>query len=460
MNDISAIILAAGKGTRMKSELPKVLHKAGGKPMIAHVLEACRSCGVTRPLLVVGCGAEEVQAVCGEQAAYVEQPVQLGTGHAVMTALPALARERGKVLVLCGDTPLLTAAVLRELLNYARETASACTLLSAFLPDPSGYGRVCRDADGRVLGVVEEKDATPQQKALSEVNTGAYCFDIEALRAVIGQLAPANAQGEYYLTDALALLSARGYAVNALAAQDGTCALGVNDLLQLSQAETVLRRRKNEELMLSGVTITDPQNTYIDCEAEVGAGTIIEPGSYIRGKSVVGRHCRIGPDAEICNSVVGDHTRVFRAVLAEARAGEHCSIGPFAYLRPGAILSDEVKIGDFVEVKKTSVGRGSKIPHLSYVGDSFVGERVNIGCGCVTCNYDGHKKELTVIEDGAFIGSNTNLIAPVTVGREAFVAAGSTITQNVPPDALSVARGRQRNVEGWAKTFREKNGKK
>ncbi|MCL2817392.1 MAG: bifunctional UDP-N-acetylglucosamine diphosphorylase/glucosamine-1-phosphate N-acetyltransferase GlmU, partial [Clostridiales bacterium] len=413
MNDVSAIILAAGKGTRMKSELPKVLHKAGGRHLVGHVLEACRGCGVTRPLLVVGHGADEVKAACGGRADYVEQAIQLGTGHAVQTALPALAQQRGKVLVLCGDTPLLTAALLRGLLGYAEETAAACTVLSALLPDPSGYGRVCRDADGRVLGIVEEKDATPEQKALREVNTGAYCFDIEALRSVIGLLAPTNAQGEYYLTDVVAFLSERGLTVNALAAEDGSCALGVNDLLQLSRAEAILRRSKNEELMLSGVTIIDPLNTYIDCDAAVGPGTVIEPGSYIRGKSVIGSHCRIGPAADIDNSTVGDRTRVFRAVMTEAQAGERCNIGPFAYLRPGALLADEVKIGDFVEVKKSSVGRGSKIPHLSYVGDSLVGERVNIGCGCVTCNYDGFKKEQTVIEDGAFIGSNCSLIAPV-----------------------------------------------
>ncbi|MGI6678140.1 MAG: bifunctional UDP-N-acetylglucosamine diphosphorylase/glucosamine-1-phosphate N-acetyltransferase GlmU [Dehalobacterium sp.] len=444
------IILAAGKGTRMKSRLPKVLHKLGGKYMVQYVLQAVESVGIKESIVVVGNEARMVQDALGEGYLYALQEEQLGTGHAVMTALPNIKDEEGHVLVVCGDTPLIKGVTLQKLWNYHLKTKSACSVLSALLPDPTGYGRIVRKEDDTLLKIVEHKDALAEELALNEINTGIYCFDLKVLREFIHDIKPENAQGEYYLTDMVSLLGAQGLVVNAFIADDFEETQGINNRSQLSLADKNLRMRKISSLMEEGVTIIDPDATYIDQDVIIGQDTVLEPGTFLRGKTVIGSDCIIGPDTDITDSVIGNGCKVNRAVMVEAQVGDLCNIGPFAYLRPGAELGNQVKVGDFVEIKKSRIGDQSKIPHLSYVGDAQVGGKVNIGCGTITCNYDGKKKFQTIIEEGVFIGSNSNLVAPVKLGEGAYVGAGSTITKEVLAGDLAIARGRQVNFAGWA----------
>lgn len=432
MRQMTAVILAAGQGTRMKSDKPKVLHEAMHKPLVKHVITAVHHADIEDICIVVGHGAEAVKQALGEGYLYALQEQQLGTGHALMQALPVLP-SGDSIMVLCGDTPLLTEHTLRKLHEYFDATEAACTIMSAILPDGGSYGRIIRDANGNVEAIVEAKDASPGQLDIGEINSGVYCFDRAALTAVIDKLTPNNAQGEYYLTDIISELRAIGKRVNAYICQDAEEIMGVNDRYQLYQASEILRQRKNMALMLSGVTMLDPSTVYIDDSVEISPDCVIEPQVYIEGACRIGSGCHIGPSVKISNSVIG----------------ENCEIGPFCYLRPGTVLEDGAKAGHFVEIKKSRVGRGSKVPHLSYIGDADIGAGVNIGCGTITCNYDGKNKYSTTIEDEAFIGCNTNLVAPVTVGHRSTVAAGSTITEDVPEDSLAIARGRQRNVKGW-----------
>lgn len=450
MTSITAVILSAGKGTRMKSACPKVLHQVCGKPMVSYVIDAAQKSGAQQIVLVIGHGSEMVREELGERFEYALQEPQLGTGHALQTALPAVADSADSLLVLCGDTPLLTVPTLSRLGAYFADTKAACTILTAVMDMPKGYGRIVRDSGGNVQSIVEEKDASAAEKEIKEINAGVYFFDKKALLSVIGNLSPNNAQGEYYLTDVIAFLINKGHTVNAFTVADAREIMGVNDRIQLSYAAKILRWRKLLALMASGVTVIDPDSTYIDEDVTVGPDTIIEPQTFLRGVTSLGGNCHIGPACDITDSQVGDDCRLNRAVLWGAKVGANCTIGPFAYLRPGTVLGDKVKVGDFVELKKSTVGTGSKVPHLSYIGDAEIGAGVNIGCGTITCNYDGFAKYPTVIEDGAFIGSNTNLVAPVKVGKNSIIAAGSTITSEVPPDALALGRARQVNKESWA----------
>jgi bifunctional UDP-N-acetylglucosamine pyrophosphorylase/glucosamine-1-phosphate N-acetyltransferase len=454
-----AIILAAGKGTRMKSRLPKVLHKVGGKYMVEHVIDALKELNLAGVIAVVGHEAELVEQALGEGIVYARQEEQLGTGHAVMMALPHLKKDQGTVLVACGDTPLIKPETFRKLWDYHHESGASCTVLSALLPDPTGYGRIVRQGE-QLTGIVEQKDAAPEILNINEVNTGTYCFDLENLRQALRHLTPDNAQGEYYLTDVVSILVSEGLKVNALIAGDYRETMGINSRAQLAEAEKVLRERKIGLLMDNGVTIVDPSTTYIEQDVIIGPDTVVEPFSIIRGKTIIGSDCLIGPQADIKDSVVGNGVNVNRSVMIEAKVGDWCNIGPFAYLRPGADLSSYVKIGDFVEIKKSHIGDYSKVPHLAYIGDAQVGKNVNIGCGTITCNYDGKHKYTTIIKDRAFIGSNTNLVAPVEVGDGAFVGAGSTITKDVPPNDLAIARGKQKNIAGWAARNRNKQEEK
>ena len=446
----TAVILAAGQVTRMKSKLPKVLHKALGKPMVQWVIDCLTQAGVEDKIAVLGHGGEQVAQVVEQQAAIVYQAEQLGTGHAVMQAVPALAEENECVLVICGDTPLLRAQTIQALIEKHQTEGNAVTLLTAYAENPTGYGRIVRD-EQQITAIVEQKDASEEQKLIKEINTGTYCFDQNFLVQYLATLNTNNAQKEYYLTDLIKIANEHQLPVGGFVLADFNESLGVNNRIQLSQAEAVLRQRKCEEVMLAGVTLIDPTATYIGADVVIGNDTVIYPNVVLEGKTVIGSDNVIGMNCRFVDSVIGDGNDIQSTVITESTVGNGCKIGPMAYLRPGTVLADRVKIGDFVEVKKSQIGEGSKIPHLSYVGDSVVGSGVNIGCGTITCNYDGVHKYQTVIKDGAFIGSNTNLVAPVVVEENAFIGAGSTITKNVPDSALAVTRADLRLKENWRK---------
>ncbi|MFO7245665.1 MAG: bifunctional UDP-N-acetylglucosamine diphosphorylase/glucosamine-1-phosphate N-acetyltransferase GlmU [Thermaerobacter sp.] len=445
-----AVILAAGQGTRMRSDLPKVLHPLAGRPMVRYVLEAVRGAGVDRVVAVVGHQADRVAQALGDDARCVVQEPQLGTGHAVQCA-EAEAAGFDRVLVVPGDTPLLTAGTLASLLERHARSGAAAVLLTAVVDDPTGYGRVIRDAAGMVQRIVEEADAGPEERAVREINAGVAVFDGPALFAALRGITAANRQNEYYLWDVLPLLMAAGGAVEAVAAADPDEIMGVNDRVALAEAEAVVRRRIARHWMRQGVTLVDPATTYIGADVEIGPDTVIEPLTVLAGRTVVGRSCRIGPGAQIYHSRIGDGCTVGPSVIEESRLGDGVTVGPFNHLRPGTVLEDGARVGNFAELKNTRVGPGSKVPHHSYLGDAEIGRGVNIGAGAVTVNYDGRAKHPTRIEDGAFIGCNVNLVAPVTVGRRGYVAAGSTIHRDVPPEALAIARNRQENKEGWVR---------
>lgn len=451
MNNTAAIILAAGKGTRMRSKTPKVLHKVAGKPLVWHVINAAQGAGVKEVVVVVGHGAEGVKNTLGEGIKFALQSEQLGTGHAVMQAKDVLSPEIENVLVLCGDTPLLEAVTLEKLIQTHLAKKAACTILSAQVTNPTGYGRIIRGDGGKVLKIVEEKDADESQKAIKEINSGTYCFTKNELFKALAKITPDNAQGEYYLTDVISVLSDVNLGVFSCIADNPKEIQGVNDRVHLAAAEKVLRMRKNIALMQNGVTLIDPDTTYIDYDVEIGPDTTIYPFTLLQGDVTIGADCEIGPSTTLKNTSVGENTTITRSVVIDSNIGSGCSVGPFAYLRPGTVLRQDVKIGDFVEVKKSDIDDGSKVPHLSYIGDSTIGKNVNVGAGTITCNYDGKNKWPTVIEDGAFIGSNTNLVAPVKVGKNSVIGAGSTITKDIPQNSLAIARQKQKNILDWKK---------
>lgn len=446
----TAIILAAGQGTRMKSKLPKVLHKALGKPMVQWVIDCLDAAGVADKIAVLGHGGEQVAQVVEGQAQIVYQTEQLGTGHAVMQAAPALSANNDCVLVICGDTPLLRAQTISELIAQHQAEGNVVTLLTANAENPAGYGRIVRKGQ-QIAAIVEQKDASEEEKLISEINTGTYCFDQKFLLQFLSVLDTNNAQKEYYLTDLIKIANQHQLPVGGFVLTDFYESLGVNNRVQLSQAEQILRQRKCQEVMLGGVTLLNPAATYIGADVVIGNDTIIYPNVVLEGKTVIGSDNVIGMNCRFMDSTIGDGNDIQSTVIVESVVGNGCKIGPMAYLRPGTVLADNVKVGDFVEVKKSQVGRGSKIPHLSYVGDSVVGSGVNIGCGTITCNYDGVHKYQTTIEDGAFIGSNTNLVAPVTIKENAFIGAGSTITRDVTANALALTRAELRVKENWRK---------
>jgi bifunctional UDP-N-acetylglucosamine pyrophosphorylase / glucosamine-1-phosphate N-acetyltransferase len=444
-----AVVLAAGKGTRMKSRLPKAAHRLWGKAMARYPAEAAREAGAERIVLVVGHEADIVRAAVGDDVQYVLQAEQRGTGHAVMQADRALC-EADDVLVLNGDLTLVTADELRQLVARHRATGAAATILTAELDDPSSYGRVIRRPDGSVERLVERRDASPAEVAVREINVGLYCFRAPDLRGCLSRLRPDNDQGEYYLTDVIGLLVAEGGRVEALRASDPQSALGINDRIELSAAAAILRQRILRDLMLSGVTVVDPASTYVDATVQVGQDTILHPMSILQGRTVIGADCEIGPSARIIDSTLSDRVRVHESVVAASSVGAGSRIGPFANLRPGCQLGREVKVGDFVELKNAVLADRVSAGHLSYLGDASVGEHTNIGAGTITCNYDGHEKHHTEIGKECFIGTHATLVAPVTIGEGAFVAAHSIVNEDVPADAMAIARSRQTVKEGWA----------
>lgn len=453
----SGVVLAAGLGTRFHSDQAKVMHRIGGRTLLRHVLEALRPLGLPQVVVVVGHQWEEVAAEAASAGlpglTTVVQEQQLGTGHAAAQALRALDAAVEGVLILPGDTPLLTAATLERLLESGHRTSGA--LLIAEFDDPSGYGRILRDEAGRVLGVVEEVDATESQRGLREANAGMYLFERTRLAGALERLAPANAQGELYLTDVVGILMEDGRDLRAVttAAEEVS---GVNDRVQLAAAGAVLRHRTLERLMRGGVTVVDPAATYVDVDVSVGRDSVLLPGCLLEGQTRIGERVTLGPYSRLIDAEVQDGATVAQSVVIGASVGPEASVGPFTYLRPGTRLERGAKAGGFVEMKNATIGEGSKVPHLSYVGDARLGRDVNFSAGAITCNYDGFIKHETVIEDGAFVGSDNMLVAPVRIGRGAFTAAGSVITKDVPDDALALERGEQRTIEGWAARKRER----
>lgn len=417
-DEIVAVIMAAGKGTRMKTNKSKVVHKIYGKELVKRVVETAQKLNVDDIITVVGYKKEQVQAVLGDSVKYAVQEEMLGTGHAVLQAEKYLKEKTGKVIILSGDVPILRAETLRKLIEKSIHDKEYATVLTAKYDNPTGYGRILRDIGGSVKAIVEEKDATPAQRAIKEINAGVYCFDIQELLKVLKELKPDNAQGEYYLPDAIRIMNDKGLKTGAIIIEDNTEILGVNDRAQLELLTRVLKNRINKEHMANGVTIEDSDNTYIYDDVVIGRDTVIHPNTTIK---------------------------------SGVEIGEDCEIGPNAYIREGCKLANNVKIGSFVEIKKAIIGEGTKVPHLSYIGDCEIGEKTNIGCGTITCNYDGFNKSKTIIGNRSFVGSNVNLVAPVEIGDNTFIAAGSTITEDVPADSLAIARQRQLNKEGWNK---------
>ena len=452
MIDTHVVILAAGQGTRMKSSLPKVLHPVAGRPMVEHVLRLAASLDPATTTLVVGHGAEAIQQrLAGRQGLrFALQAPQRGTAHALQQAEPLLAGQTGTLVLLSGDVPLLSAGTVRRLLETHSATRAATTVLTAVVERPYGYGRIIRAGD-RIARIVEEKDASTAQRRICEINSGIYAFDMAPLFDALRSIAARNVQGEYYLTDLVAGYRRRKLPVETLLVEDPREIRGVNTRSELSEVGTIMRQNKNEELMAAGVTLMDPATTYIDPEVEVGADTVIHPGVVIQGHSRIGSACEIHAYVRIADSELADRVTIHNfCLIVGARVAKDAAIGPFAHLRVATEIGQGAKIGNFVELKKTTLGAGSKANHLSYLGDATIGANVNVGAGTITCNYDGEKKHETVIEDGAFIGSDTQLIAPVRVGKGAYVGAGSSITDDVPPGALAVARGRQTNIKDWA----------
>lgn len=416
--DIVAVVLAAGKGTRMKSNKSKLVHKIYGKELVKRVVETAKKSDIEEIIAVVGYKREQVQLVLGDTVKYAYQDEMLGTGHAVLQAEEFLKNKNGKVVVLNGDVPIIRPETIKKLIEKSVKNKEYATVLTAIYNNPTGYGRIIRDDGGNVKEIIEEKDLSEDKKGIQEINAGIYCFDIQELLKALKELKPNNSQGELYLTDVVKIMNEKGLKTGAVIVKDNTEILGVNDRMQLELLTKVLKMRINQYHMQNGVTIEDIDNTYIYDDVEIGVDTVIHPNTTIKSDVII---------------------------------GENCEIGPNAYIREGCRLANTVKIGSFVEIKKAIIGEGAKVPHLSYMGDCEIGAKTNIGCGTITCNYDGFNKSKTIIGEHSFIGSNTNLVAPVTLGRNTFVAAGSTITNDVPDDSLAIARQRQTNKEGWNK---------
>jgi bifunctional UDP-N-acetylglucosamine pyrophosphorylase / glucosamine-1-phosphate N-acetyltransferase len=455
---VVALILAAGKGTRMKSSLPKVLHPILGQPIINYVIEEIKKVSPEKTVLVVGYGSGDVKtALKSHQLSYVSQSRQYGTAHGVMSSRRELDGYDGTVVILYGDSPLIRHETLSKFINAHKKSKSSLSILTAKVGNPYGYGRIIRNGRGDVTDVVEERDATPKQRGLNEINSGIYCVETGFLWKALDQIDRKNNQKEFYLTDMVGIASRAGVKVNGFNFNVEDEIIGINNRIELSHAEELMRKRINEKLMLSGVTILDPEQTYISPLVSIGIDTVIYPQSFIYGKTKIGKRCRIGPsvwieDAEINN----DSTIRFSSYIEKAHIGASVMIGPFAHLRPGSELMDGSKIGNFVEVKKSRIGISSKVQHLSYVGDATVGDRVNIGAGTITCNYDGLHKYQTIIEDDVFIGSDTMLVAPVKIGRGATTGAGSTITKNVEPESLAIGRAKQVTIKNWKRKPKDK----
>jgi bifunctional UDP-N-acetylglucosamine pyrophosphorylase/glucosamine-1-phosphate N-acetyltransferase len=452
LNVTHVVILAAGQGTRMKSSLPKVLHRVGGLALIDHVIRAAKTVSPDTVTVVTGHGNDKVRKHLGVHTnikTALQEP-QLGTAHALQQVEPLLAGKSGTLVLLSGDVPLLSPTTLSKLVERHNEAAAAATVVTAYFDRPYGYGRIVR-ADDRISKIVEERDASPAERKIKEINAGIYAFDLAPLFDALRSIAAQNAQGEFYLTDLIAIYRRRGLSVETSPAQTADEIRGVNSRAELGEVGRIVRQKKNEELMASGVTLVDGATTYIDADVTIGPDTVIHPNVVIEGHTTIGAACEIRPNVCIQDSRIGDRVTVKSfCVMDGATVADGAVVGPFAHIRPESSVGAGAKVGNFVELKKTVLGARSKANHLSYLGDATIGADVNVGAGTITCNYDGLNKHKTVIEDGAFIGSDSQLVAPVTVGAGAYVGAGSSITENVPAGALGIARARQSNVDGWA----------
>jgi bifunctional UDP-N-acetylglucosamine pyrophosphorylase/glucosamine-1-phosphate N-acetyltransferase len=450
---IKAVILAAGEGKRMKSAVPKMLHGVCGRPLVEWAIDVVRAVD-GNPVVVVGRGREDVmKALAGSGASFAVQEEQKGTGHAVMMARREI-EAADCVLVTLGDMPLVQPDTVQKLVDCVVKDNRDAAVLYTVAEDPAGYGRILRDEYGDIKGIVEHRDASPAQREIREINASAYCFNRDMLLFALDHMDCENDQKEYYLTDAVSIIANMGGKISGVEGESEE-GMGVNDRAQLSEAARVLRARINRAHMLAGVTLVDPDNTYIDWDVKIGRDTVVYPGNVLEAGTVIGEGCTLYPNSRISRSRIGDNTDITASVITETVIGSCCHVGPFAYTRPGSRIGSNIKIGDFVEIKNSNIGDGTKISHLTYVGDADVGRDVNLGCGVVFVNYDGKKKHRTTVEDGAFIGCNTNLVAPVKVGKRGYTAAGSTITEDVPEDALAIARSRQTNKEGWVTKRRE-----
>lgn len=444
-----SIIMAAGMGTRMKSEMPKVLHKVCGKPLAEWVVDVSKQAGARQVVTIVGHRAQMVQERLGDICEYALQAEQKGTGHAVMQAVEFIERAGGTVVVLNGDIPLITPETLQKAVQAHEESGNSATVITAVLEDAAGYGRIIRNEAGQVQKIVEHKDATTEERQVREINSGMYVFNSADLLLALKELKPNNAQGEYYLTDTLEILLKAGKGVGAYTVGDPDEIRGINDRIQLAEAEKIMQKRIYTRHMQNGVTFVLPETSLIEDDVQIGADTVIEPNVILRQGTVIGRGCVVGAGSQLTHSEVADRVEIACSVMIDAFVGEGTHVGPFAYLRPNSRVGKNVKVGDFVELKNSTIDDGTKISHLTYVGDSDVGKRVNFGCGTVTVNYDGKKKYRTTIGDDCFIGCNTNLISPVNVENGAYIAAGSTITDDVPGEGLAIARARQVIKPNW-----------
>lgn len=447
----NAIILAAGKGTRMKSKLHKVLHQVCGKTMVEHVLTQLQAADIQNIVTVVGYGADTVKDALGDQVRYALQKQQLGTGHAVMQTEDLLGELAGQTLVVSGDTPLFTAATFNHLFQYHEQRHAAVTILTSKAPDPTGYGRIVRNEIGIVERIVEQKDASVEEQAIHEINTGVYCFDNQKLFAALKRLTNDNAQGEYYLTDVIGILKEEGEIVTAYQMEDFDESMGVNDRSALAKATKIMQKRINTQLMKDGVTLVDPETAYIDTDVQIGQDTVIEGSVVIKGRTTIGADCLIGAGSRIEDSILHDDVTIMSSTLERSEVHSGADVGPNSHLRPEAELGENVHVGNFCEVKKAYIGAGTKVGHLSYIGDATLGKNINVGCGVVFVNYDGTNKLHTNVGDHAFIGSNSNIVAPVNIAADSFVAAGSTITDSTEQFDMAIARARQVNKPGYAK---------
>jgi bifunctional UDP-N-acetylglucosamine pyrophosphorylase / glucosamine-1-phosphate N-acetyltransferase len=451
MSTVHVVILAAGKGTRMKSELPKVLHPVAGRALIDRVLETALALKPETTTMVIGHGADRLRAHLANrpEVGFVVQEPQLGTGHALLQTAPVLRGRQGTVILLSGDVPLLTTRTLEGLVETHRTAGAAVTVLTANVARPYGYGRIVR-SQGNMTRIVEERDASAAQREIHEINSGIYAFALEPLFDALAGIGADNAQGEYYLPDLVAIYRRKRRVITTYTIANEAEIRGINSRTELAEVSAMVRQQKNEELMAAGVTLIDPQTTYIDPDVEIGADTVVHPCVFLERGTKIGGACEIQAGSRIVNSTIGDRVVIRNhSVVTDAAVASDATIGPFAHLRPGADVGQKAHVGNFVELKKTRLGAGSKANHLAYLGDAIIGANVNVGAGTITCNYDGRDKHQTVIEDGSFVGSNSTLVAPVTIGSGAYVAAASSVTDDVPSGALAIGRARQENKPGW-----------